>query len=40
MDLNLDCMVAVRIRTGIAVGNDWTLCDTGTWCAGIPELLE
>jgi len=24
-------MVAMRICTGIAVGNDWTLCDTVTW---------
>ena len=39
-DLNLDCVVAVRIRTGIAVGIDWILCDDGTWSAGIPGPLE
>ena len=30
----------MRIRTGIAVGNDWTLRDAGTWSAGIPGPLE
>jgi len=33
-------MVAMRNRTGIAVGNDWTLWYAGTWSAGIPEPLE
>ena len=37
-DLNLDCIVAMKIRTGIPVGNDWTLCDTRTWSAGIQDL--
>jgi hypothetical protein len=40
MDLYLDCMVAMGIRNGIAVRNDWTLCDAGTWNAGIPGPLE
>jgi len=39
-DLKMDCRVAMRIRTGIAVGNDWTLCDAGTWSAGLPGPLE
>jgi len=40
MDLNLDCMVAMRISTEFAVGNDWTQCDDGTWSARIPGPLE
>ena len=40
MNLNLDCMVAMRIRTGIVVGNDWTLSDAGTWSAGSNTLLS
>jgi hypothetical protein len=32
--------MAMRIRTGTAAGNDWTLCDPRTWSAGIPGLLE
>jgi len=33
-------MMAMRIRTGIAAGNEWTVCDAGTWSAGIPGHLE
>jgi hypothetical protein len=40
MDLNLDRKVAMRIRTGTAVGYDCTFCDAGTWSAGIPGPLE
>ena len=39
-DLNLDYMVATRICTGIATGNEWTLCDAGTWSEGITGPLE
>lgn len=28
--INLDCVVAMRIHTGIAVGNDRTLCNAVT----------